>query len=83
MDTIKIENLKIFAYHGVFEEEKQKGQVFFVNLKLYMPLRKPGISDALADAVNYDEVCSLVVDVFTKEIYDLINLNVPTIRNIT
>lgn len=71
-DYIKITNLEIYAYHGVLAEEKQKGQVFFVNLKLYMPLRKPGISDALADAVNYDEVCSLVVDVFTKEIYDLI-----------
>lgn len=71
-DFIKITNLEIYAYHGVLEEEKQNGQVFLVNLKLYMPLRKPGISDALEDAVNYDEVCTLVVDVFTKEIYDLI-----------
>ena len=71
-DFIKITNLEIYAYHGVLEEEKQKGQVFFVNLKLYIPLRKPGLSDALTDAVNYDEVCSLVVDVFTKEVYDLI-----------
>ena len=71
-DFIRITNLEIYAYHGVLEEEKQKGQVFFVNLKLYMPLRKPGLSDALVDAVNYDEVCSLVVDVFTKEVYDLI-----------
>ena len=71
-DFIKITNLEIYAYHGVLEEEKQKGQVFFVNLKLYMPLRKPGLSDALQDAVNYDEVCTVVVDVFTKEVYDLI-----------
>lgn len=71
-DFIKITNLEIYAYHGVLSEEKQKGQVFFVNLKLYMNLRKPGLSDNLHDAVNYDEVCSLVVDVFTKEVYDLI-----------
>lgn len=71
-DFIKITNLEIYAYHGVLEEEKKNGQVFLLNLKLYMPLRKPGLSDALADAVNYDEVCTLVVDVFTKEIYDLI-----------
>ncbi len=71
-DFIKITNLEIYAYHGVLEAEKQNGQVFLVNLKLYMPLRKPGLSDALEDAVNYDEVCTLVVDVFTKEIYDLI-----------
>ena len=71
-DFIKITNLEIYAYHGVLEEEKQKGQVFFVNLKLYIPMRKPGVSDDLNDAVNYDEVCTLVVDVFTKEAYDLI-----------
>ena len=71
-DFIKITNLEIYAYHGVLAEEKQKGQVFFVNLKLYMNLRKPGLSDNLHDAVNYDEVCTLVVDVFTKEVYDLI-----------
>ena len=41
-DFIKITNLEIYAYHGVLETEKQNGQVFFVNLKLYMPLRKPG-----------------------------------------
>ena len=71
-DFIKITNLEIYAYHGVLAEEKQKGQVFFVNLKLYLDLRKPGVSDDLKDAVNYDEVCTLVVDVFTKEVYDLI-----------
>lgn len=71
-DFIKIQNLKIYAYHGVLEEEKKTGQEFFVNLKLYMSLRKPGVSDALEDAVNYDEVCTLVTEVFTKEVYDLI-----------
>ena len=71
-DFIKISNLEIYAHHGVLEEEKQNGQFFFVNLKLYVPMRKAGISDDLMDAVNYDEVCTLVVDVFTKEIYDLI-----------
>ena len=71
-DFIKITNLEIYAYHGVLEEEKQKGQVFFVNLKLYVPMRKAGLSDNLADAVNYDEVCTVVVNEFTKEVYDLI-----------
>lgn len=71
-DFIKITNLEIYAYHGVLVEEKQKGQVFFVNLKLYVPMHKAGISDNLMDAVNYDEVCTIVVDVFTKEVYDLI-----------
>lgn len=71
-DFIKIQNLKIYAYHGVLEEEKKNGQEFFVNIKLYMSLRKPGLSDTLEDAVNYDEVCTLVTEVFAKEVYNLI-----------
>ena len=29
-DCIKITNLKVFAYHGVFEEEKRDGQDFYI-----------------------------------------------------
>lgn len=71
-DFIKITNLKIYAYHGVLEEEKKNGQEFFLNLKLYYSMRKAGKSDALTDAINYDEVCTFVTEVFTKEVYDLI-----------
>ena len=38
MDQIKIENLKVFAYHGVYESEREKGQNFFVNATLYTDL---------------------------------------------
>ena len=40
MDIIRIENLKIFAYHGVFEEEKRNGQDFYVNARLTSDLKK-------------------------------------------
>lgn len=71
-DFIKITNLKIYAYHGVLKEEKENGQEFFLNLKLYHSLRKAGLSDVLEDAINYDEVCTFVTEIFTKEVYDLI-----------
>lgn len=40
MDQIIIRNLKVFAHHGVFAEEKKNGQDFFVNAILEMDLRK-------------------------------------------
>ncbi|MBR4027771.1 MAG: dihydroneopterin aldolase, partial [Lachnospiraceae bacterium] len=55
-DFIKITNLKIFAYHGVLEEEKQIGQDFYINAKLYLDLKSAGKSDNLEDALNYAEV---------------------------
>ena len=38
MDQIIIRNLKVFAHHGVFAEEKKNGQDFFVNAILEMEL---------------------------------------------
>ncbi len=72
MDYIKITGLKIYAYHGVLEEEKAQGQDFYVNAKLFYDVRKPGRSDALDDAVNYADVCAFMERVFTQKSFDLI-----------
>ena len=72
MDKIKISGLKVFAHHGVFEEEKQNGQDFYINAKLYLDLKTSGKSDCLEESVNYGEVCHFITDVFsgkTKEQY--------------
>ena len=66
MDYITIKNLKIFAYHGVFEQETENGQNFYVNAKLYVDMERAGTTDALDDAVNYGEVC-LFLESFLKE----------------
>ena len=40
MDYIKITGLKIFANHGVLLEEKEKGQDFYINAKLYYDMKR-------------------------------------------
>lgn len=71
-DFIKITGLKIYAYHGVLQEEKDKGQDFYINAKLYYDMKKPGKTDDLMDALNYAEVCHYIKEIFTEKIYDLI-----------
>ena len=71
-DFIKVTNLKVFAYHGVLEEEKKKGQDFYLNAKVYLNLRKAGLSDALEDTVNYDLIVICLTEVFAKEQFDTI-----------
>ena len=39
MDQIKIENLEIFANHGVYPEENRLGQKFLVSSILYVDTR--------------------------------------------
>ena len=40
MDQIKIENLEIFANHGVYPEENRLGQKFLVSAVLFTDTRK-------------------------------------------
>lgn len=71
-EFIKISGLKIFAYHGVLPEEKEQGQDFFVNARLYYDMQRAATTDALADALNYADCCQYMTDVFTSRTYDLI-----------
>ena len=59
-DEIRIENLKIFAHHGVFAQETRDGQFFYVNAVLYTDTGKAGRTDELTDSVNYGEVCQFM-----------------------
>lgn len=94
MDRIKIDNLKIFAYHGVFPEEKKQGQNFFLNASLEVDTRKAGQTDVLTASVHYGEVALLLQKKMTEKSYDLIEraaevcaeavlLQFPLVRSIT
>lgn len=72
MDEIRIDNLKIYAYHGVYAEENEKGQDFYVNAVLYTDTRKAGQEDALALSTNYGEVCHFVNDFLKVHTFRLI-----------
>lgn len=72
MDKIIIDNLEIFAYHGVFPEETKLGQKFLVSLILYLDTRKAGISDDLAHSVNYGEVSHFAAKCLTERTFRLI-----------
>ncbi|MBP5222872.1 MAG: 2-amino-4-hydroxy-6-hydroxymethyldihydropteridine diphosphokinase [Lachnospiraceae bacterium] len=71
-DEIRIENLKVYAYHGVYAEEKKNGQPFFLNVTLYLDTGRAGRSDDLRESVNYGEVCHRLNDWMTQESYDLL-----------
>lgn len=59
-DEIRIDNLEVYAYHGVYPEEKEKGQTFYVNASLYLNARPAGQADDLQLSVNYGEVCHYI-----------------------
>ena len=72
MDEIRIRELKVKGYHGVYADEKDKGQNFYVNATLYTDTRKAGLTDELEDSTDYGRVCALIREVMTKESYNLL-----------
>lgn len=71
-DCIKIENLKVFAHHGVFKEEQENGQDFYVNAKLYTETREAGLRDDLTFSTHYGEVCHFMNCFMTEHTWQLI-----------
>lgn len=72
MDQIKIENLEIYAAHGVFPEETRNGQIFKIDAVLYTDTRPAGIKDELTLSTHYGEVCQFMTRFFKENTYLLI-----------
>ncbi|QAA34032.1 2-amino-4-hydroxy-6-hydroxymethyldihydropteridine diphosphokinase [Clostridium manihotivorum] len=72
MDKLYIENLEIFAKHGVFGEEKTLGQKFVISLELFFDAREAAITGDLTKSVHYGELCHKLEKEFQRESYDLI-----------
>lgn len=92
MDKITISGIEFFAYHGVLEDEKKKGQLFTVDCSF--EIDTSCCNDDLNKTVNYAEVTTEIVSFATEHRYDLIEtlsnnlakdilLKFPLIKNIT
>ena len=53
MGTIKVENIRVFAYHGCLKEESKIGSDYRVDLEVKANLKKSSVSDDLKDTVDY------------------------------
>lgn len=71
-DEIRIDNLEVFAHHGVAPEEKANGQPFYVNAILYTDIRPAGLEDDLSLSTNYGEICHFINNWMKDNMYDLI-----------
>lgn len=94
MDHIIIKDLEIYAYHGVYAEEKEKGQHFYLCADLVTDTRKAGETDDLSDSTSYGDVARLLDRVVRSVSYDLLErvaevaakeilLTFPGIREVT
>ncbi len=61
MERILIRGLKLFGRHGVYAEERQRGQFFLVDA--YIDLERPSRRDDLTKTVDY----SAIIDALREE----------------
>jgi len=59
---VEIEGMEIFAFHGVFPEEKKNGQLFRVDGLFRYDAGVASQSDEIADAMDYTLICRLIED---------------------
>lgn len=65
-DEIRIEKLEVYAYHGVYPEERKQGQIFLVNAVLYTDTHRAGEEDKIELSTDYGAV-SIFIDDWMKK----------------
>ena len=90
MDRLKLTGIEVFAHHGVLPEEKQIGQRFFIDLDVELDLRAAGMTDNLAETIDYGGLAERVHELVARNRWNLIEkvaeetaemvLSVPTVK---
>jgi dihydroneopterin aldolase len=62
MSTIRLKNIKIYAFHGCLVEEGKIGSDYLVNLSVTANLERAANTDELRDTVDYVKLQSIVKD---------------------
>ncbi|MBQ7854239.1 MAG: dihydroneopterin aldolase [Muribaculaceae bacterium] len=60
---IEINKLKVYAYHGVLDQEHRVGNNFLVSVKLYYPILNAMKNDNLSGTLNYAEVIETIQNI--------------------
>jgi len=73
MNKLVIQDLEVFAHHGVLEEEKKLGQKFVVSLEVWFEMDATLFdNDKLEHTINYADLCRRTSELLTGKSYDLI-----------
>ena len=67
---IKINQIQLFGYHGLYEEEKENGQNFIISLSIDIDYTDK--NDKIKNTVDYTKIINEVKDIFNEKRYNLI-----------
>ena len=67
-----IDNLEVFANHGLFEEENKLGQKFIFDIECELNYKKAMFSDEMMDSISYADIAEVVVKTATTNTFNLL-----------
>ena len=67
-----IDNLEVFANHGLFEEENKLGQKFIFDIECELNYKKAMFSDEMTDSISYADIAEVVVTTATANTFNLL-----------
>lgn len=67
-----IDNLEVFANHGLFEEENKLGQKFIFDIECELNYKKAMFSDEMTDSISYADIAEVVVKTSTTNTFNLL-----------
>lgn len=67
---VELRGLELYGYHGVHEEERERGQRFLYDVELEVGDR--GTDDRIESAVDYSKVAAAVREVAAAQRYNLL-----------
>ena len=67
-----IDNLEVFANHGLFEEENKLGQKFIFDIECELNYKKAMFSDEMTDSISYADIAEVVVETATTNTFKLL-----------
>ena len=80
-DSITLENMAFYGFHGSDPHESKIGGRFFVDVVLNSDLSKPGRTDKLQDTVNYERVYLIIRDHVEGKRFNLLEALAQTIAD--
>ena len=67
-----IDNLEVFANHGLFQEENKLGQKFIFDIECELNYKKAMFSDEMTDSISYADIAEVVVKTATTNTFNLL-----------
>jgi 7,8-dihydroneopterin aldolase/epimerase/oxygenase len=72
VDRVRLEGLVFEGHHGVSADERSRPQPFTVDIEVEADLGRAGVSDDIADTVDYRRLRAIAKDVITGDSAHLI-----------